>query len=696
MARRRTVISNQARLAGDEIGESALLQRRHRRLSAAAAAAAVEMPVPVGDQASAPEGGGRRDGCRGSAPCQNRVWRSAAPTSLGGESARAFLLPPAQVELAGRGGGSGGFGHADGIGSGLSRRSLLAWDSKAREVVGTVILADNGSTAISRKTNPLRSVGAEAEAGARTAETGVEKEEHEEATGSAETAEVSGAAPVPPLDSLDSGDGNEEGKGEDGGAATGWRINPEDPIPPPACPSRLVELLEEALRVEARPRKVVTGSGSTSAASKPEPIPGADAALAATAGTGAGDSADHTAGHANRGDGVGRDNAAPDVGWSPAAMAALMVDGAAAAADRARSRAERGDGVGDTLGRARWEASLGRGVLPTWLAGAAGVEWKEETARTKATGAATAGPAGAVSSSAVLPQSVVAKQALGSGFQAIAAYRAHEVEGWNEGGDAGGGGGGVSSSSGGVAQRPGGAAPEIANGDGSTAAAKTTDGGSTRSTTQPPDGSSNEGEAEGSTAQGEAGARLLPVRLTGFTWDGTTVVAKETVAGCARTARPAPLAPLSAPPWDTWGSSEWEREDEGGGGGGEGSLSRMDYDDSAFFGERAKDVAAAAATLADAAVPGKDGDRGGDGGSARRHGDRGGGVNPSSPPCLEVEAAFVPTESIVVDIVVPVRDRSNQASVAFSLFVLGSGIHLAVCSTSTRVADGTKRNKNRT
>ncbi|CAN0542232.1 unnamed protein product, partial [Ectocarpus sp. 12 AP-2014] len=53
----------------------------------------------------------------------------------------------------------------------------------------------------------------------------------------------------------DGAKGEEKGKGTvEGGddAKRGGRINPEDPIPPPRCPSRLVELLEEAMRVEAK------------------------------------------------------------------------------------------------------------------------------------------------------------------------------------------------------------------------------------------------------------------------------------------------------------------------------------------------------------------------------------------------------------------------------------------------------------
>ncbi|CAM9825717.1 unnamed protein product, partial [Scytosiphon promiscuus] len=64
------------------------------------------------------------------------------------------------------------------------------------------------------------------------------------------------------------GESEEEPSGDDVEAAMaaaggGRRINPEDPIPPPRCPSRLVALFEEALRLEAESKDQAAGETST-------------------------------------------------------------------------------------------------------------------------------------------------------------------------------------------------------------------------------------------------------------------------------------------------------------------------------------------------------------------------------------------------------------------------------------------------
>ncbi|CAM9678211.1 unnamed protein product [Ectocarpus sp. 4 AP-2014] len=414
----------------------------------------------------------------------------------------------------------------------------------------------------------------------------------------------------------DGATGEEKGKGtvEDGDdAKRGGRINPEDPIPPPRCPPRLVELLEEALRVEAeRPaapsrRIPPTGAGGSAPAARegtPVAVASTPVAVASTAAATASASGYAAVGGSKAGNRQQRrrrlrrlqQSTAPseeeekpdhDSNWSPAVAVALLQDGAAAAEDRARSRAERGDGKGNGLGRELWEPSLGGGVLPSWLSGIA-ADWGREIAAKQQAAAAPAPSAAAAV--AVLPRSVVAQQALGSGFQAIAAYRAHEVTGWK--------GGGVS-----------GSVQDKAEGGSA--------GSRVGSTTEPPVGGDEQ--------------QLLPVRFTGFTWDGSTVVAKETAPGCARTAKPPPTK-LSTPRQKLLEPSEWGEDDDqslppssdGGGGGDAGSL-----------------------------------DGGGAAAQARRgmaESGGGGGMEGRlrQQPCLKVEAAFVPTRDIVVDIVVPV------------------------------------------
>ncbi|CAN0173813.1 unnamed protein product, partial [Ectocarpus sp. 12 AP-2014] len=418
----------------------------------------------------------------------------------------------------------------------------------------------------------------------------------------------------------DGAKGEEKGKGTiEGGDDAKWggRINPEDPMPPPRCPSRLVELLEEALRVEAK-RPVASsrrippaGAGGRA----PAPREGARVAIASTAAATASASAYAAVGGSKAGNRQQqrrrrrllrlRQSTAPseeeeekpghDSNWSPAVAVALLQDGAAAAEDRARSRAERGDGKGNGLGRELWEPSLGGGVLPSWLSGIA-ADWGREIAAKQQAAAAAPAPAPAppaAAAVAVLPRSVVAQQALGSGFQAIAAYRAHEVTGWKGGGDSG----------------------SIQNKvEGGSA------GSGVGSTTEPRDGG---GEKP-----------LLPVRFTGFTWDGSTVVAKETAPGCARTAKPPPTK-LSTPRQKLFEPSEW---------GEDGDRSLPPSSDGSDGGGDAGSLDGGGAAAQARRGMAESGGAGGAGMEGRLR----------QQPCLEVEAAFVPTRDIVVDIVVPV------------------------------------------
>ncbi|CAN0057895.1 unnamed protein product, partial [Ectocarpus sp. 13 AM-2016] len=418
--------------------------------------------------------------------------------------------------------------------------------------------------------------------------------------------------------------GGEGAKGEEkdsgiiaGGDDAKWgaRIDPEDPIPPPRCPSRLVELLEEALRAEAK--RPAASSRRTPPAGGPAPAAREDARVAAasTAAATASASAYAAVGGSMAGNRQQqrrrrrrllwlRQSTAPseeeeeekpghDSNWSPAVAVALLQDGAAAAEDRARSRAERGDGKGNGLGRELWEPSLGGGVLPSWLSGIA-ADWGREIAAKQQAAAVAAPATPAAAAVAVLPRSIVAQQALGSGFQAIAAYRAHEVTGWKGGGD-----------SGSVQNKV----------EGGPA------GSGVGSITEPP--------------VGEDEKKFLPVRFTGFTWDGSTVVAKETAPGCARTAKPPPTK-LSTPRQKLFEPSEWGEDDDrslppssdgGGGGGDAGSLD-----------------GGGAAAQARRGMAESSGGGGGGGMEGRLR----------QQPCLEVEAAFVPTRDIVVDVVVPV------------------------------------------
>ena len=648
-ARRRTVTNNAARLDGEaavaaaavaEFDRSELMQRRRRLLSAAVAAAVVR----AGDNRTSSQGSGRDEGARDSGPLPSRLPLSSSRNYLGGRLEQPLPVPPGEGQKGHREeeGGVGGPGVAIGIASGVSKRSVLSLGSEAYKTVGAAALAPNGSEAYSRKDAPPEGEGAAAGAGAATGA-------GPRTADSSETAEIGGVSPVPRLDSPDGDSKKEGGEEEDGSAERGWRIDPDDPIPPPGCPSRLVELLEEALHVEARSKKT---------AAMPGLFPGGGAVVAAAAITTAASIAElpaaGTSGYTTREDDR-KDNAAPAAGWSPAVVAALIADGAAAAANRARSRAEaeRGDGLGNTLGRARWEASLGSGVLPTWLGGVTGLEWGGGTTGKKTAETATAGEGAAAAETinpAMLPRSVVAQQALGSGFKAIAAYRAHEVEGWNGGGAAG-------SNSSGDKDPPGAAGVGTSKANGGEGSPPRSRSRSRSATGPPANGAGEDSEDEGE--------RPLPVRFTGFTWDGITVVAKETVAGCARTARSAPPALLSAPP--PLETTSWGSADPG-----------MDYDDSALSEYRAaEDTAqdAAVAARAEAAAPEKDGGRqdiavgrrgdlgvgvGVGGGGSGRVGQGGGGK--ARPQCLKVEAAFVPTETIVVDVIVPVRETRRDKS----------------------------------
>ncbi|CAM9851446.1 unnamed protein product, partial [Ectocarpus fasciculatus] len=411
---------------------------------------------------------------------------------------------------------------------------------------------------------------------------------------------------------------SEKDKGtEEGGndAKRGGRINPEDPIPPPRCPSRLVELLQEALRVEAmgpaarRPPAAATAPGGTAPASREgSPVAVASTATATASASGFAVVGGSTTGRRRQQHRRLLQSADPpgeekpdqeDSNWSPAVAVALLQDGAAAAEDRARSRAERGDGKGNGLGRELWEPSLGGGVLPSWLSGIA-EDWGREIA-------AAAAAAAAPTVAALLPQSVVAQRALGSGFQAIAAYRAHEVTGWKGGGLIGGGGGG------GVQKKA----------EGGPAENGRSGGGGVGSTTEPPVGDGDE-------------RPLLPVRFTGFTWDGSTVVAKETVPGCARTAKPPPTKLSTITPhWELLEPSEWGEDDD------QSVPPSSEGDGGVVAGSLDGGGAAAQARRRMMAESGGGGDGGRDGRLRQQ-------------PCLKVEAAFVPTRDIVVDIVVPV------------------------------------------
>lgn len=309
------------------------------------------------------------------------------------------------------------------------------------------------------------------------------------------------------------------------------RINPDNPIPPPMCPPRLVDLLEEALHVDAKrpitPREIAKSSRSAGQ-SRRQMKRTEDGGSSTSSSSSIRGSSTTKAGHWSGNE--------EKFWWSAVTLAE---NGAPAAVQRSRSRAEEG-GAGGNL----WQPA---GHLPTWLGGVGG----------GGAGGGRGWGRDGDNNAVATPRSLVAQQALGSGFKAIAAYRAHDTKGGLKG----------------ALERGG-------NGDDSD--------------------------------------DRLPVRLTGFTWDGVTVVAKETVAGCARvadsrlanqktpsrTVPPRKEAQGSTPPVQKGdgGEHSWEDVVDVSGGGAEG----------------------------------------GNGGSSRRM-------------CLEVEEAFVPSAETVVDIIVPVR-----------------------------------------
>lgn len=263
-----------------------------------------------------------------------------------------------------------------------------------------------------------------------------------------------------PVDSLVAGD-----------ASRGWRVDPSNPTPPPMCPSRLVELFEEAL--------IVAAGG---------PL-----------------------------------NTSRESDWSKR--------GGMGAIDR-------------------WLRGPEGSIIPTWL------EW--------------AFP----SRSTVSVQEELALRSLRSGFQAIAAYRAHDTAKGIQGSD----------------------------------------------------------EGDGSKIRG----RSFPLHVTGFTWDGVTVVAKETVPGCARVAQPT-VGP----------EGDWP------------SLSAVygDDDPGFFWGEFVNVDELDAASGSNNIVEG-------DGYVEEREDAARGGKR----PCMRVEQAMVPTAATVVDIIVPVHDLLFAVDLAYNSF----------------------------
>lgn len=194
-------------------------------------------------------------------------------------------------------------------------------------------------------------------------------------------------------------------------------------IPPPMCPLRLVDLMEEALHVAAD-------------------TPSSEEKM-----------------------------------WDP--TVAALSDGAAAAAERARSRTQ------GSMGRMLTAAAEGWGTpsLPNWL----GLSARARTGPGPGLGIERDGR-----HERALARRDLAKRALGSGFEAVAAVRAHDVQWPGRGGD---------NASGNMGQ-----------------------GG-------------EQGQRQRQSKIGP-GSGTLPVQFTGFTWDGVTVVMKEVVPGCARVAQP--------------------------------------------------------------------------------------------------------------------------------------------------------------
>lgn len=201
-----------------------------------------------------------------------------------------------------------------------------------------------------------------------------------------------------------------------------------------------------------------------------------------------------------------------------------------------------------------------------------------------------------------LARAAFAKQALRSGFEAVVAYRAHDVD-WPERHDGGGESEGPEG---------GGTSPEP------------------RNERDPPPT-----DAGLSTEEARSIQRASPVRLTGFTKDGVTVVMKEVVLGCAQRAQARAAEPSE-------GSSDTEASygvsvDRDSEDGNETEAAR-----SAGIGRSQVELGIHGETEA----PCESEEREGLGTRGEQH----------SRTCLSVERMFVASEDIVVDIIVPVGD----------------------------------------
>lgn len=249
--------------------------------------------------------------------------------------------------------------------------------------------------------------------------------------------------------------------------------------------------------------------------------------------------------------------------WNPTWSA--LPGGAAAAAERARATSQGAGGRSASGGGWRKEA------LPKWLGSVLGRDRGQEPWN-------------------------LAHRALESGFEAVAAFRAHDVE-W-----------------------PGRESSGV-DGDGT----RVMDGGN-------------------------AGFGLhFPLHLTGFTWDGATVVMKEVVPGCARVTQPVTPAavdvskthvPSSLGERFTLFSDLGDNKPSPGGDGQE---------DGKAGGKRDK-------TQVGQINKGVPRDAVGAGGAGEKR------------ACLSVEAVVVPTTDIVVDIIVPVSRCLRVVAGALSGF----------------------------
>lgn len=250
-------------------------------------------------------------------------------------------------------------------------------------------------------------------------------------------------------------------------ASRGWRVDPSNPTPPPMCPSRLLDLFEEAL--------IMAAGGSLNGSME------------------------------------------SDWFWS------WSNDGEEGAIDG-------------------WFGGRQGPIIPTWL------EW--------------AFP----SRGRMSVEEDLVLRSLRSGFQAIAAYRAHDTAKGIEGSDGEDGGG-----------------------------------------------------------RSKRRGRTFPLHVVGFTWDGVTVVAKETVPGCARVAQP------TVGPEGDWSSF-------------------YDDDDPSFFWDEFGDVGDVDELSAASSSNMVEGE-GEEYVEKREDAARGG-----KRSCMRVEQAMVPTVATVVDIIVPVQD----------------------------------------